>query len=185
MFQKIKSYLFKSNHAQWCIFALFALTIFLQCCLFHWLAFQSILISSLWKNPMAFWAFYLPKISLSLFIASFVFLFKRKGWTIVVSILINIWIIAELIYFRANRILLDAQSFTLISNMDGFWSSVPMYMYASDFILLLPNLIVILGFILFASKKRSTLSAIAIMGFALLTNIGGCLASRYVYDILY
>ena len=185
MFQKIKSYLFKGNRAQWCIFALFALTIFLQCCLFHWLAFHSILISSLWKNPMAFWAFYLPKISISLFIASFVFLFKRKGWTIVVSILISIWIIAELIYFRANRILLDAQSFTLISNMDGFWSSVPMYMYASDFILLLPNLIVILGFILFASKKRSTLSAIAIIGFALLTNIVGCLATRYVYDILY
>ena len=99
MFQKIKSILSKGNRAQWFLFALFALTIFLQCCLFHWLAFHSILISSLWKNPMAFWAFYLPKISISLFIASFVFLFRRKGWTIVVSILINIWIIAELIYF--------------------------------------------------------------------------------------
>ena len=134
---------------------------------------------------MAFWAFYLPKISISLFIASFVFLFKRKGWTIVVSILINIWIIAELIYFRANRILLDAQSFTLISNMDGFWSSVPMYMYASDLILLLPNLLLILGIILFASEKRSTLSAIVIIGLALVANIGGCLATRYVYDFLY
>lgn len=185
MFQKIKSYLSKGNRAQWYLFCLFAFTIFLQCCLFHWLAFHSILISSLWKNPLAFWAFYFPKISISLFIASFVFLFKRKGWTIIVSILINIWIIAELIYFRANRILLDAQSFTLISNMDGFWSSVPMYMYVSDLILLLPNLLLILDIIFLASKKRSTLSAIAIIGFALLTNIGGCLATRYVYDILH
>lgn len=185
MFQKIKSILSKGNRAQWFLFALFALTIFLQCCLFHWLAFHSILISSLWKNPMAFWAFYLPKISISLFIASFVFLFRRKGWTIVVSILINIWIIAELIYFRANRILLDAQSFTLISNMDGFWSSVPMYMYASDLILLLPNLLLILCIITFASEKRSTLSAIVIIGLALVANIGGCLATRYVYDFLY
>lgn len=134
---------------------------------------------------MAFWAFYLPKISISLFIASFVFLFRRKGWTIVVSILINVWIIAELIYFRANRILLDAQSFTLISNMDGFWSSVPMYMYASDLILLLPNLLLILGIILFASKKRSTLSSIVIIGLAVVINIGGCLTTRYVYDFLY
>ena len=185
MFQKIKSILSKGNRAQWFLFALFALTIFLQCCLFHWLAFHSILISSLWKNPMAFWAFYLPKISITLFIASFVFLFRRKGWTIVVSILINIWIIAELIYFRANRILLDAQSFTLISNMDGFWSSVPMYMYASDLILLLPNLLLILGIILFASKKRSTLSSIVIIGLAVVINIGGCLTTRYVYDFLY
>ena len=185
MFQKIKSILSKGNRAQWFLFALFALTIFLQCCLFHWLAFHSILISSLWKNPMAFWAFYLPKISISLFVASFVFLFKRKGWTIVVSILINIWIIAELIYFRANRIFLDAQSFTLISNMDGFWSSVPMYMYASDLILLLPNLLLILCIITFASEKRSTLSAIVIIGLALVANIGGCLATRYVYDFLY
>lgn len=185
MLQQIKSYLSKGNRAQWCFFLLFALTIFLQCCLFHWLAFHSILISSLWKNPMAFWAFYLSKISISLFIASFVFLFKRKGWTIVVSILINIWIIAELIYFRANRILLDAQSFTLISNMDGFWSSVPMYMYSSDLILLLPNLLLISGIIFLAAEKRNTLSAIAIMGVALVTNIGGCLATRYVYDTLY
>ena len=185
MLQQIKSYLSKGNRAQWCFFVLFALTIFLQCCLFHWLAFHSILISSLWKNPMAFWAFYLPKISISLFIASFVFLFKRKCWTIVVSILINIWIIAELIYFRANRILLDAQSFTLISNMDGFWSSVPMYMYSSDLILLLPNLLLILGIIFIAAEKRNTLSAIAIMGVALVTNVGGCLATRYVYDTLY
>ena len=185
MLQQIKSYLSKGNRAQWCFFVLFALTIFLQCCLFHWLAFHSILISSLWKNPLAFWAFYLPKISISLFIASFVFLFKRKGWTIVVSLLINIWIIAELIYFRANRILLDAQSFTLISNMDGFWSSVPMYMYSSDLILLLPNLLLISGIIFLAAEKRNTLSAIAIMGVALVTNIGGCLATRYVYDTLY
>lgn len=101
------------------------------------------------------------------------------------SILINIWIIAELIYFRANRIFLDAQSFALISNMDGFWSSVPMYMYASDLILLLPNLLLILCIITFASEKRSTLSAIVIIGLALVANIGGCLATRYVYDFLY
>lgn len=185
MFQRIKSYLSKGNRAQWCVFVLFAITIFLQCCLFHWLAFHSILISSFWKNPMVFWAFYLPKISISLFIASFVFLFKRQVWTIVVSILLNVWIIAELIYFRANRILLDAQSFTLITNMDGFWSSVPMYMYASDLILLLPNLLLILGIILLVTKQRSILSAFAIMGLALVANIGGCLATRYVYDFLY
>ena len=149
MFQKIKSYLFKSNHAQWCIFALFALTIFLQCCLFHWLAFQSILISSLWKNPLAFWAFYLPKISISLFIASFVFLFKRKGWTIITSLFINVWIITELIYSRANSIFLDAYSMTLIENMVGFWDSILAFVYIQDIVLVIPTIILIFAFSIF------------------------------------
>ena len=118
MFQKISFTLSFGSKKQWLLFALFLGITFLQCCLFHWLAFNSILVSSLWKNPLAFWAFYLPKISISLFIASFVFLFKRQVWTIIFSALLNIWIMAELMYFRANRIFLDAHSFSLISNMD-------------------------------------------------------------------
>lgn len=170
---------------QWLLFALFLGITFLQCCLFHWLAFNSILISSLWKNPLAFWAFYLPKISISLLIASFVFLFKRQVWTIVFSALLNVWIMAELIYFRANRIFLDAHSFSLISNMDGFWSSVPMYMYASDLLLLIPTALLIVGVIFLQTKKRNITSAFIMFAMAMVLNIGGCLATRQVYDKLY
>ena len=170
---------------QWLLFALFLGITFLQCCLFHWLAFNSILISSLWKNPLAFWAFYLPKISISLLIASFVFLFKRQVWTIVFSALLNVWIMAELMYFRANRIFLDAHSFSLISNMDGFWSSVPMYMYASDLLLLIPTALLIVGVISIKTKKRNITSAFIMFAIAIVLNIGGCLATRQVYDKLY
>ena len=70
----------ESKYANWYLASIFAITIFLQCCLFHYLAFHSILISSLWRNPLTFWSFYLPKMSIAVFVASFVFIFKRKNW---------------------------------------------------------------------------------------------------------
>ena len=185
MFRKISFTLSFGSKKQWLLFALFLGITFLQCCLFHWLAFNSILVSSLWKNPLAFWAFYLPKISIALFIASFVFLFKRQVWTIIFSALLNIWIMAELMYFRANRIFLDAHSFSLISNMDGFWSSVPMYMYTSDLLLLIPTALLIGGVILLKTEKRGVTSTLIMSALAILLNIYGCLATRQVYDKLY
>lgn len=175
MFQKIKSYLSEGNRTQWCIFASFAFTIFLQCCLFHWLAFESILISSLWKNPMAFWAFYLPKISISAFVACFVFLFRRKSWIVIVSLLINIWIIAELVYFRANRIFLDAHSFTLIDNMNGFWNSVPIYLRWKDLALLFPSVIIAITLLYIKTSPRKYVRLMWVLGFCIFSNVVGCL----------
>ena len=175
----------ESKYANWYLASIFAITVFLQCCLFHYLAFHSILISSLWKNPLAFWSFYLPKISIAVCIASFVFLFKRKGWTIIVSILINVWIIAELIYYRANRIFLDAHSFTLISNMDGFWSSVPVYLQGLDWILLVPTIILAIAFYCFYNHKRTYVGLIIALIFSILSNIGGCLGVYFVFNTLY
>ena len=175
----------ESKHANWYLASIFSITIFLQCCLFHYLALHSILISSLWKNPLAFWSFYLPKMSISVFVASFVFLFKRKGWTIVVSILINIWIIAELIYSRANRIFLDAHSFTLISNMDGFWSSIPLYLQGLDWILLVPTIIWVVAFYCFYDHKKSDVVFVIALIFSILLHIGGCLGIYYVYNNLH
>ena len=81
---------------------LFAFSLFVQCVLFHWFAFHSIMVSSFWKAPAYFWAFYLPKISISLFISSLVFLFKRKYWVIYVSVLTNVWILIGVFPFNTN-----------------------------------------------------------------------------------
>lgn len=95
----------------------------LKCCLFHWVAFHSILISSLWKDPCAFWAFYLPKISISLFLASFLCFTKRKWWMLIVMFGIDAWIIANLCYFRLNGLLIDMYALSMVGNMKGFWGS--------------------------------------------------------------
>ncbi len=127
MLQKIKSFLSKGNRAQWCVFFLFAFTIFVKCILFHWECFHSILISSLWHAPAEFFSFWCPKIAVALFFASFVFVSKRSWWTIILSIVFDTWILANLIYYRSNAAFLDVFALSMAGNMDGFWSSVWLY----------------------------------------------------------
>lgn len=127
MLQKINSFLSKANLAQWFVFLLFAFTIFVKCILFHWECFHSILISSLWNAPAEFFSFWCPKIAVALFLASFVFMSKRSWWTIVFSLVLDTWILANLIYYRSNAAFLDVFALSMTGNMDGFWSSVWFY----------------------------------------------------------
>ena len=82
MLQKIKSFLSQGNRAQWCVFILFAFTIFIKGVLFHWNCFHSVLIASLWHTPAEFFRFWGGKIIPALFLASFVFLSKKNWWPI-------------------------------------------------------------------------------------------------------
>lgn len=132
MLQKIKSFLSKGNRTQWCVFFLFAFTIFVKCILFHWECFHSILISSLWHAPAEFFSFWCPKIAVALFFAGFVFVSKRSWWTIVFSLVFDTWILANLIYYRSNAAFLDVFALSMAGNMDGFWSSVWFYCSWND-----------------------------------------------------
>ena len=161
----------ESKYATLILASIFAFTLFLQCCFFHWQAFHSILVSSLWNDPVAFFTFYAPKISISLFIASFVCLFKRKSWTIYVSFIVSIWCIAELVYYRANGIFLDAFSFTMVGNMDGFWSSVLMYLYTADFAFIFPPLIVCIVYYLLGTPIHYFKYGFVLLLFSILLHI--------------
>lgn len=127
MLKEIRFYLSKGCRAQWCIFGLFTSIIFIKCVLFHWFCFQSILISSLWKEPLEFFAFWLPKLNIAILLASFIFIFSNKWWTIVIALLVDLWSVSNLIYFRANELLITYESFMMITNLKGFESSITMY----------------------------------------------------------
>ncbi len=146
----------QSKFATFYLFCLFAFSLFVQCMLFQWAAFHSLLAPS--AHPgLAILRSFLLKISTSLFIASFVFLTRRKWWTIIVSVLVNVWIVAELIYYRSTRIFIGTHSFLLLGNMDGFWNCLPMYMDAAMLWLLVPTLLSILAVYLFSTKERNLL----------------------------
>ena len=151
MLQKIKSFLSKGNRAQWCVFFLFAFILFVKCILFHWDAFHSILISSAWRDPLSFYKFYMAKLLMPLFIASFVFITKHYWWTIVVSLLVDIWSIANLIYFKTYDAFLSVNDMLLVENMDGAWSSITAYFDNSMILMLL--LTIIWGLFLIAFQK--------------------------------
>lgn len=129
--------------------------VFLQCVLFHWLAYHSLPISSLWHDPLHFWSTYLPKLTISLLIASPVFLFHRKYWTIYVSALLNVWILAEVVYYRSTRIFISADSFFLLKELHGFEGSIGMYFSADMLLLFIPLLLTVLAVILFDNRKRA------------------------------
>lgn len=119
---------------------IFAISVFCLCLIFNYQAF-------IFCRPeiSAFWEFYLPKLSISVALSGFVFLMKRKYWTVILSIVLGLWTFANLVYLRSSGRVLDAYSFTMAGNMRGFWDSVISFVYRSDAMLLIPTVLVILG----------------------------------------
>lgn len=109
------------------LFAIFAVVLFAKCILFHWDVYHSILISALWKNPIAFYKFYMAKLLMPLFIASFILISKHRWWTIAVCVLTDIWSIANLIYYKTYDSFLSVSDMLLAGNMGSAWTSVPAY----------------------------------------------------------
>jgi len=67
------------------------------------------------------------KLSLSVLLASIVFLLRDKRWLILLSLVVDTWCIANLIYMRNNYILLDAEAFNQAANLHGYWKSTLIY----------------------------------------------------------
>lgn len=115
------------NRANWLLFSAFAIILFLKNILFHLDAFHTILISSLWQDPLSFYKFYMAKLLMPLFIASFLFISKHRWWTIVLSVLVDLWNTANIIYYKTYDAFLSINDIFLINNMDGAWSSITVY----------------------------------------------------------
>lgn len=112
-----------NSKAIWIVSILFFCNIFFQCICFHIETYHSLLISSIVSRPLFFWSFWLPKLSVCLLLASFCLLFRSHYASIVFSFLLSIWILANLMYVKTNSTPLNAYAFTMVGNMDGFWSS--------------------------------------------------------------
>lgn len=134
------------KYANWYLAGIFTFSIFLQCWMFNYLAFDAVL------KPGAF---YWVKISVAILLGSIVLYTKSKWWTIVVSVLVNVWMLTELIYSRANSVFLDAYAMTMVENMNGFWDSIWAFFYWKDLLMLVPTIIVIVGLIVFNNHSRN------------------------------
>ena len=132
---RLRAWFAQGNRTALAVFILFALVLFLKTMIFHWTCFHSVLISSLWKNPTEFFRFWGGKITPILFLGSFVFLSKRYGWTIIVHVLTDIWLIANLFYYKANTLFLSVETMKMADNMSGFWGSLLTYMGWDIFIM--------------------------------------------------
>lgn len=74
---------------------------------------------------------YFSKVVPALLFSSLVLIAKRKKWTIVLLVLVDIWAISNIIYFKANGDLLNVETILMAGNMNGFWSSIITYVDSS------------------------------------------------------
>jgi len=110
----------KSNRANWIVFGVFSLMVFGKTLLFDHFAFRE------WSfEPSLLSMVY--KLAAAMFFASFIFLLRDKRWLILLSVVIDTWFIANLVYMRNNHILLDGEAFNMAGNLHGYFWSVLIY----------------------------------------------------------
>lgn len=144
-----------SKRKMFVITGLACLSVFLKNLLFQWFCYKSLLVSSLFSSPSTFINFYLGKLVPALIIAGCVCLFKRKRWSAIVLFIIDLWMIANLVYYRANGMLLDIPAILMASNLKGFESSIASYFKYSYLILPLISLFYTIALIKFNTKSKS------------------------------
>ncbi len=164
----------QGNHANWISFLVIAFVVFSKSILFYFFVNHNLLFSSLWENPGAFWIFYLPFITLATSIASLTFLTKRKYWLLIVSVIIDIWLIANLWYFRSYDRLIDFRTIFMVNNLnDGYWDSIFLYYEHTDWLFLATSLILGAAQWIFKTDKRSWKHTLIILCLSIISYYGG------------
>lgn len=142
--------LVRNNQSLW-LFTVFAVIIFSKL-----LWFQGTLLS--WEEYDSSWRIMtrlLPKVSIAMFIASFLFVTKRSWWTIPVSIAVDIWAIANVIYYRACGFFINADALQMADNMHGFWGSISIFFTWKELVPVLITLLYAVFIVRFGKKKRA------------------------------
>ena len=179
--------LFKKYQRTFIIATIFAFSIFAQSVLFHYLIYHEILFSSLWTHTEDFIRFYLPHTSIALFLAGFVFLFRNKWWTVAVSVFINVWILANLWYYRTNGIMVDQYAFQMIGNLNGFLDSIIALIRPADFAFIGLTIILTICIIVTKDKEKNIKISITliVLGVFLGFTNGLLLVRKHSGDISY
>ena len=137
------------------IYIAFALTIFIKCVLFHYFCYGYIAVSSLWTSPIDFFSFYVSKFVPAVLIASFVFLFKRQWWSIVMSLLIDVWMVANMVYFRSYGLFLNVDAISMVGNLSGFVNSILAYINWKTMIFVLITILYAIYVFISNSKEKT------------------------------
>ena len=112
------------NKENWIIFGLFTALVFVETLLFDHFAFRELALQPSFMELLSQW---LAKLAAAMLFASVTFLLRDKRWLILLSVIIDTWFVANLIYMRNNHILLDAEAFNMSGNLHGYFWSVLIY----------------------------------------------------------
>ncbi|MCL2074469.1 MAG: LTA synthase family protein, partial [Marinilabiliaceae bacterium] len=117
-------------------------------------------------NLIYYWKLYAMYIGVSGIIVSFVFLTKWKWWIVIVLVVLDIWLVGNLMYWRSYDDLLSVWCLNAVGNMKGIWSSIFVFLEWKDCIFLILTLFVTAALI-FISDRKQTQKLFFIVGFPL------------------
>ena len=150
---RLRAWFAQGNRTVWAVFILFTLILFLKTMIFQWSTIRTLAFHSLWQAPLSFFNFWIGKIVPILLIASITLITRKQWWTIIALVLIDIWSIANVFYFKANGLFLSVEMLTATDNMSGFWGSLMTYIGWEILALLLLTVIYIVVFVLFKLNR--------------------------------
>lgn len=141
----------KRNRTNWVVFAAFTLLFFVQTLIFDHFAFRDI---PMYTSVQRGFSLIFCKLAAAMLFASLTFLLRNKRWLILLSVIVDAWIIANLIYMRNNNIVLDAEAFNMSANLNGYFWSVLIYLeFKIDILFIL--LTVLFSCLFFFVPKRT------------------------------
>ena len=91
--------------------------------------------------PWGAWQYITAKLCIAVLLASFVFISRKPWWTLGVLVLVDIWGLANWIYFRANGLFVSFSMLGFVTNLRGFSSSVTHYIDVQTILFLLPTIV--------------------------------------------
>ncbi len=175
----LNQYIIQGERAQWGLFVFFGSVMFFTVCIGHWFVYHTFMFRAAWEQPAAFWGFILPKISISLFLAFFTLFTQRKWWTAIVLACSNLWIIANILYYRANNCVLTGEVILMANNLQGFESSVGFYWNGACTFLVVFTIVYTLSLFFLhprsqaCSSKRIKYAIAFVAGLVIVTFLGG------------
>lgn len=170
----IRAFFAKGNRAKWLVFTLFCMVLFIKTMIFHnsvGFEFKHLIPGHI----IAFFVFWSAKLAPILFLGSFVFIAKRQWWTIIVNVIIDLWAIANLFYFKANNLFLSVEMVMMADNLDGFWDSLYSYMgwdIYSFILLTISYIIITIPIMVMHTGKRNILFFFIIIAMSLIAECG-------------
>lgn len=103
---------------------LFVLAVLIKNVLFQLFVFGDLY----FNDPRNAFKFYGASVAVAIIVGSAIFVAKNRWWTIVPLVIMDIWYMALMIYYRAWGIFMNVSVIQMADNMDGFWQSVWTYM---------------------------------------------------------
>ena len=167
------------------LFALFAFSLFAKNVLFRMATAHLDLFDTLCEYPGNFFVFWFGKLLPAVVIASFVYLFRKQWWTIVISLLTDLWILSNLFYFKANGLYLMPKEVMMAGNLHGFENSVLALMGWDVYVILLVSVVYIIGYFALSASKKQCFSIKCfgwVMGLSLLVD---CWSNYYFNSQFY